>query len=170
MDGATATIIERELYDQHGEDYAGLENAHVEVQRALRVIPESENWMIAKPLPAVYVRDGKTLFLLTVLGAEDRVRLISRKIVAGKLGIALEWGESIPGPDGVTRTTKWTFRIEPDDGADDLFAGPKVIEGHYRARSDGTDACDHGEAFARSLANLAGWSFEDDVPRIRAVG
>jgi hypothetical protein len=139
------------------------ERLDADLARHLSFLPDTGIWAIATPTLAVWARVDDMLYTVVIDVPNNHVLTTSRKLDVDKLVVALEFGEPTHGPIR-WYPTKWAFR---QDGEKPYL---QRIDGTYGVRHDGTHELDRNEAFARELAERAGWTGLANAPRLRAVG
>jgi hypothetical protein len=153
---AEADEMRAELVSEHpGLMRPELVGVYRDVSRAVALIPDGLDWMVAAHEMALYAQRGGLLFSLRGDALSSSVVLASRWLDPDRLEVSLEWDEPQPSEDvsAILRPSKWSFRHEGID------AEPwQQIEGVVWFDHTGVERCDRRELFARALARFAGWN------------
>jgi hypothetical protein len=156
---AEADEMRAELVNEHpGLLRPELMRVYKDVSRAVALVPDGAEWMVAPNEIALYAQRRGLLFSLRADVLSSRVVLASRWLDPDRFEVSLEWDEPQPSEDlsAILHTSRWAF----------LHAGIEgepwqQIEGVIWFDHTGVERYDRRELFARGLARFGGWdSFE----------
>jgi hypothetical protein len=160
MNEETIAEIADELRREHDAVLADRDEQHwAALRRALDLLPDVAEWVIAAATPAVLAISPRGI-LFTVRADEDRgVSVESRPLAADKLIVRMALGPAIPIEGQTTmRRASWSFSYvgEAEDAPRDKW---QDIRGRVDTDQRGQQRLDRRERFARRIAR-AGWGLE----------
>jgi hypothetical protein len=124
-------------------------------RRISQLLPGSGVWAISEDARALFALVDRQVLFLVALSDKGAPSITRRPLRGDRIIVTVEIGAPISTLDGTVRETDWTFRyIDSDSPAEQWqhLTGSVIVDrlGHERT--------DQREAFARSLAEQAGWT------------
>jgi len=167
--------MRRELMQELNRLHGTIDDAtYLYLGRALELLPADVKWAIPKDARRILAHTVDRLFTVDVgsgnappEGAEAppdwraSVQVTSRPFTAKNLEVVVAEGERIADEvGGGYRDRTWTFNYVTDLGTSHDWLR---LVGRTTTTFDGREYRDRAEEFARSLADLAGWSIRASV-------